>query len=505
MKERLTLSEKEQKRLMVLNEVEKGKMRIGEAVEVLGISERQGWRILAAYREEGAAGLAHGNRGRKPILTLEEEIRKAVVELAKGKYEGFNHQHLTEMLGEREGLEVSRSSVRRILLQAGMRSPKKRRSPRHRRRRERYAQEGMLLQIDGSRHDWLEGRGSWLTLISSIDDATGKVPAAIFREQEDAQGYFLLLREIAEKKGLPLALYHDRHGIFERSPLEPPQSLEEQLRGEEPTTQFGRLMKELGVESIPSRSPQAKGRIERLFKTFQDRLVSELRLARGKTLEEANRVLQAFLPRFNGRFAVPPAQAGESYRPIPAGLSLDKIFCFKYYRTVGADNVVAFRGHRIQIYPCNGRRSYYRARVEVQERMDGSLGVYYQGKCLVTQPAPAEAPVLRVQKRGHLAVQESIVHTPSPPKQEKKLASQKETIRPKPAPDHPWRKPWKKKLSGLKNPLTDIFTGHQQKKRSPLRESALPLNWILRLAPRIFLFVGEKESPDAKEKGTEIA
>ena len=305
MEEILTLSRKEQNRLMVLNEVEKGKVVIREAAEILGVCERQGWRLLAAYRKEGAAGLAHVNRGRKPVHRLGEEVRKQVVELAQKKYEGFNHQHLTEFLGEREGLVLSRSSVRRILLEAGMRSPKKRRSPRHRRRRERYAKEGMLLQIDGSRHDWLEGRGPWLTLISSIDDATGKVPFALFREQEDAQGYFLLLWEVGRKKGIPLALYHDRHGIFERSPLDPPATLEEQLGGQEPTTQFGRLMKELGIESIPSRSPQAKGRVERLFKTFQDRLVSELRLAGARSLEEANRVLKGFLPRFNRRLRSP--------------------------------------------------------------------------------------------------------------------------------------------------------------------------------------------------------
>jgi transposase len=279
----LTLSKKEQNRLMVLNGVEKGKMVIREAVGILGISERQGWRLLAAYREEGAAGLAHGNRGRKPVHTLGEEIRSQRVELAQTEYSGFNHQHLTEFLVGQEGLVLSRSSVRRILLQAGMRSPKKRRSPRYRWRRERYAQEGMLLQVDGSRHDWLEGRGPWLTLIGSIDDATGKVHSAIFREQEDAPGYFLLLREIVEKRGVPLALYLDRNGIFERFPLEPPQSLEEQLRAEESTTQFGRLMKELGVESIPSHSPQAKGRIERLFKTFQDRLVKDMRLREIRT------------------------------------------------------------------------------------------------------------------------------------------------------------------------------------------------------------------------------
>jgi len=449
----LTLNKKEQNRLVVLNEVEKGKMVIREAAEILKVSERQGWRILAAYREEGAAGLAHGNRGRKPVHTLEEEIRKRVVELAQEKYAGFNHQHLTEFLGEREGFVVSRSSVRRILLEAGIRSPKKRRSPRHRRRRERYAQEGMLLQIDGSRHDWLEGRGPWLTLISGIDDATGKVPFALFREQEDSQGYFLLLREMGRRKGIPLALYHDRHGIFERFPQDPPQSLEEQLRGQEPTTQFGRLMNELGIESIASRSPQAKGRIERLFKTLQDRLVSELRLAGAKTLGEANQVLKRFLPRFNRRFAVPAAETGLVYRPLPPGRRQEETFCFKYYRTVGADNVVALGNQRMQIYPCNGRQNYNRARVEIQERMDGSLAVYYQGKCLITKPAPMETPVLRVQRRGRLVAKKSVVQPPSPPKKEKYLAPKKEAPRPKPALDHPWRKPWKKKLPWQKTPL----------------------------------------------------
>jgi transposase len=456
----LTLNKKEQKRLRVLNELERGKMVMRELAEVLGLSERHGWRLLAAYREEGAAGLAHRNRGRKPIHTLSEEIRDRVIGLAREKYQGFNHQHMTEKLVEEEGLELSRSSVRRILLEAGVQSPRTRRAPKHRGRRERYAQEGMLLQIDGSRHDWLEGRGPWLTLVCSIDDATGEVPSAVFRLQEDAQGYFLMLRKVVEKRGFPLAVYHDRHGIFERSPLEPQESLEEQLLAQEPTTQVGRLLKELGIQSIPARSPQAKGRIERLFGTFQDRLGSELRLEQAKTLEEANRVLQAFLPRFNRRFAVPPAQPGLAYQPVSSELKLDEVFCFKYYRTVGADNVIPFAGQRIQIHPCNGRQNYYRARVEIQERMNGSLAIYYQGKCLATQLAPAEAPILRVQRRGRPTPQESSVQLSSPLKQEKTGIPKKEMLRSKPAPDHPWRKPWKKKLPWGKKPLTDIFTEH---------------------------------------------
>ena len=226
------------------------------------------------------------------------------MELARSTYAGCNFQHFTELLAEREDIALSRSSVRLILFGAGIRSPRKRRPPKHRSRRERYPREGMLLQIDGSRDDWLEGRGPYLTLVGAIDDATGKVPYGLFRGQEDAQGYTLLLDRIVENDGIPGALYHDGHGIFERSKREP-ESLEEQLMGRREPTQFGRIMEELGIISITSRSPQAKGRVERLWGTFQDRLKSELRIAGAKTAEEANRVLWDFLPRFNKRFAVP--------------------------------------------------------------------------------------------------------------------------------------------------------------------------------------------------------
>jgi transposase len=182
------LTKKEQGRLKVLNQVER-RERIGrEAAEVLGISMRHVRRLLAAYRKEGATALAHGNRGRKPCHALGAGLKRNVLELARSTYAGFNTQHFTEIMAEREGISLSRASVRRILLGGGIKSPRKRRPPKHRSRRERYPQEGMLLQIDGSSHDWLEGRGPWLNLIGAIDDATGKVPYALFREQEDAQG-----------------------------------------------------------------------------------------------------------------------------------------------------------------------------------------------------------------------------------------------------------------------------------------------------------------------------
>jgi len=184
--------------------------------------------------------------------------------LAQGPYQGFNHCHLTEVLAERESITLSGPSVRRILVGAGIKGLRKRRPPKHRSRRERYPAEEMLVQIDGSRrHDWLEGRGPYLSLIGAVDDATGKVLHALFREQEDAHGYFLLLRQIISSYGIPLALYHDGHGIFER-PKGEKESVEEQLGGRREPTQFGRLMEELGITSILSRSPQARGRIERL-------------------------------------------------------------------------------------------------------------------------------------------------------------------------------------------------------------------------------------------------
>jgi transposase len=439
MKEKVTLNIKEQKRLIVLNKVELGEVTIGEAAEVLDLSIRHVRRTIAGYRKGGAAALAHGNRVRKPWNALNDETRRKVLELMQTTYAGCNHQHFSELLAEREAITLSRSSVRRILVEAGIRSPRKRRPPKHRSRRERYPKEGMLLQTDGSHHDWLEGRGHYLTLIAAIDDATGKVPYGLFKHQEDAQGYIILLRQIVTSHGIPEALYHDGHGIFERSKKEP-ESLEEQLQGKREPTQFGRVLEELGIISITSRSPQARGRIERLWGTFQDRLVSELRLAGAKTANEANKVLWDFLPRFNRRFAVPASDSGAAYRQPPEGFDPDMIFCFKYYRTVGPDNVIRFGEHRLQILPANDRLSYSRLRVEIHERMDGSLAVYHQGTCLATKAAPLDAPTLRARNMARV-----IPNRKNPRELITAAAACNKTAIPKPvyrrpAPDHPWRK-----------------------------------------------------------------
>jgi hypothetical protein len=276
----------------------------------------------------------------------------------------------------------------------------------------------MLVQIDGSRHDWLEGRGDWMTLLGAIDDATGEVLGALFREQEDTEGYFHLMEGVLSDYGVPVAVYHDGHTIFE-SP-ESTLTLEEELEGKKKLTQFGRLLDELNITSIRSRSPQARGRIERLWGTFQDRLVSELRLAGASTISQANQVLKDYLPVHNRKFAVPPAISGPAF--LKPGSDWRSKFCLKYIRTVGLDNVVRFGHHRLQVLP-DSRYSYPRAKVEVRESFDGSLSVYYQGRRLNTKSAPSEPARLR----------KTTVKTTT------------KTIRQphKPAPDHPWRRSYK--------------------------------------------------------------
>lgn len=454
MKETLTLTTQEQKRVLVLNRLLVGQLPVAEAAAVLDLSERQVRRLLAAYRKEGVAALAHGNRGRKPVHSVSQQVRTQVIELATTIYAGCNYQHLRDLLAERDGIQLSRASVRRILLAAGVRPAKQERRRQHRHRRARYTQEGMVAQIDGSRHAWLGVSGGMLTLLAAIDDATGKLAAAVFREEEDAAGYFLLVQQMLEQYGRPLALYHDRHGIFKQtSKASEADTLEEQLAGKQDPTQFGRLLEELEITSIAARSPQAKGRVERLFGTLQERLVVELRLAEASTLQQANQVVATYLPRFNAQFAVAPAQEGSAYRPLPAGLKAEELWCFKYQRTVAADNTISFAKQRLQLLPDEQRRSYAKARVQVHEHFDGHLSVHYAGRCLATTAAPLEAPQLRARQgpRGS----NSVVVDSQTPSSTVVLLTQATTVelgesgaRPgepstaprRPAPNHAWRK-----------------------------------------------------------------
>ena len=349
---------------------------MAEAALVLGVTERQSYRIKAKIREEGVRGVIHGNRGRRCRFKVSQKTERKVVELARGKYRGFNDHHLTEKLEQEEGIKLSREKVRRILRAQGISSPRKRRAPKHRSRRVRREAEGMMMQIDGSPHDWLEGRGPRLCLIGGIDDATSKVPAAFFEEQESSAAYFRLFLEIGRVQGLPLSAYADRHSIFwtEREP-----TIDEELSDKHPKTQVGRALEELGVTLIPAGSPQAKGRIERLWGTFQDRLVSELRLAGAKTKERAQAVLEKFLPQYNRRFSKPPVKALPAWQKVEAR-GLEQSLCFKYQRTVAKDNTVQFSGALFQIPRQSPHRSYANKKVQLHVLLDAAVELFYQGE-----------------------------------------------------------------------------------------------------------------------------
>ena len=392
----VTLNQREQARLQVLNSVLEYQLDRTQAAEIMGISERQARRILAAYRKEGAAALSHGNRGRQPRNAVNEDVATAVVILASGKYAGFNHSHLTEVLAEREGIHLSRQTVSRLLNRHGLPSARRHRPPKHRVRRERMPQEGMLLQIDGSHHPWLEERGPRFALLLAVDDATGTVAGAVFQPEEDTRGYFLLMEGIIRGYGIPLALYGDRHGVFKFSGK--PRHIQPPVEA----THFSRAIQELGIEQVFARSPQAKGRVERMAGTFQDRLVSELRLAGARTIDQANAVLWEFLPRFNSQFRVPAQRPEAAYRVLDSSIFLERVLCFKHTRQVARDNTVKFQWRTLQLLPSADRPSYAGVKVEVLEQSSGQLMVRYGGEVIPHQEAPPRPGALRASN-GALA------------------------------------------------------------------------------------------------------
>ena len=392
----VTLNQREQTRLHVLNTVLEHQLPVSQAAELLGVSERHAWRMLAAYRKEGASALAHGNRGRRPRSAISDAEEVAVVQLANTTYAGANHTHFAELLRDREGIDLSRRTVHRILTRAGIPSPRKRRPPRHRVRRERMPQEGMLVQIDGSFHPWLGDQGPHFTLLLAVDDATGIVANAVFRPQEDTRGYFILMEALIQRWGIPIALYGDRHGVFKFSGK--PRHIQPPVEA----THFSRALVELGIQQIFARSPQAKGRVERMAGTFQDRLVTELRLAGARTIDQANAVLRDFLPRYNAQFAVPAELPEPAYRSWVPQRVLDEILCFKHTRKVARDNTVKYHWRTLQLLPGTERPSYAGVQVEVLEHTDGRLQIRYQGEIIPCRQAPPRPGVLRAS-HGALA------------------------------------------------------------------------------------------------------
>jgi transposase len=399
----LRVSQKEIHRMHVVRLTLEGRESVGRGAKLLGISPRQMKRLRRKMRERGDRGLAHGNRGKPARNKIASEKIKKVIALARGRYQGLNDTHLTEKLKEKEEINLSRPTVRGILRQAGIAAVKKRGVKRHYKRRERKAQAGALVLWDGSPHHWFgEKPGEW-TLMAVIDDATGALLCGVFALEEDAQSYLICLRQMLLDKGIPLAIYMDRHGIFRRN--DDHWTVEEQLAGEQTPTQVGQALKALGIEPIFALSPQAKGRVERLFNTLQDRLVQELRLAGISTPEPATAFLNgSFKADFNARFAKPAKQSEAAWRPVPKGLDLDRICSFLYQATVGNDNAVRLGGIILDIPAGPRRRGYAKARVEVRQLLDGRWRVYYKNQLLVETTPPVMQAPLRTLRRRYRAV-----------------------------------------------------------------------------------------------------
>lgn len=421
-REAITLDQRAQQRLYVLNHVLTGELTAAEAAGYLHVSIRTVRRLLARYRsEEGAAALVHGNRGRIPANRLDDDLRARLIELATTTYRDVNRAHLADLLAEREGLIVAERSLRRVLTEAGLAPVRRRRPRRHRSRRERMTQAGMLLQVDGSRHDWLEGRGPWLTLVGGIDDATGLVTGATFREQEDTAGYLETLIQTAQRHGLPLGLYSDRHGIFWKGRTLP--TIAEQFSGKGSTTQLGQALEATAIAWVAARSPEAKGRVERLWGTAQDRLLVELRLAGASTLEQANLVLPGWIDRHNARFAVTAADPELAWRPLPGGLEPEAVFCFRHTRRVARDGTFTLAGESLMLAPGRVEPRRLGRRLVISERLDGSRWVDVDGTFHPVVAAPERPAALRRQGRTPGQPEAKVVRVPH-----------------RPAADHPWRR-----------------------------------------------------------------
>lgn len=378
---------RDQQRIDVLARWREGSLTIGEASALLGCSMRTAWRLRHRFTTLGADGVVHGNRGRASPRRLPEASRSRIVELARTTYRGVNDSHLAELLAEDEAIVIGRSSLQRLLRWAGVGTTRTRRRPKYRSRRERMPQAGLLVQVDGSPHDWLEGRGPRLTLTGAIDDATGAIVAAVFRPTEDGLAYLIVLARMCREHGVPAAVYRDRSGIF--APIRPGGPLGDA------GTQVGRALAELGINSIAAASPQAKGRVERLWGTCQDRLVSELRLAGATDLASATVVLERFIPRFNASFGVPALIETAAWRRAPAKRELDRICAFRWWRVVGNDNTVRVEGAILQLPPTHGGRGLAGRRVEVELRLDGRLLVIDRGRTLLVVPASPDPDHLR--------------------------------------------------------------------------------------------------------------
>ena len=364
------MSQKEVQRLEVIKRVMDGGLEQGRAAQLLGLSTRQVKRLCRSVRERGPQGLISRKRGRPSNRRIANERREHFVQLVRCQYADFGPQLAHEYLQREHGFEWSVETLRSWMLQAGLWQAKRRRAKRVHNPRARRECLGELVQIDGSHHDWFEGRSAKCCLIAFIDDATGRVLGARLFEQETTQGYLGVLHALVQRLGAPLALYSDRHGIFTKADPE-----------DAKPTQFERALLQLHIEPICAHSPQAKGRVERLFQTLQDRMCKAMRLQGIDNIEQANTWLDEYLREHNRRFAVSPKQAQDMHRPWGGtAQALDDICSLHHQRQLSAQGACKFEGSILQLLPNQPHAPKARAMVDIAQHGDGTLHLSYRGQ-----------------------------------------------------------------------------------------------------------------------------
>ena len=411
-KDTIEMSKKELKRLpkihMVLNKV----MTQREAVSDLDLSERQIRRIVKRVREEGDEGIVHRSRGRPSKCKIPDEIKSRILTVYENNYGGFGPTFATEKLLERNKIKVSRETLRKWLMEKNL-WERHRKNRGHRKNRPRKDCYGQMVILDGSHHYWFEDRGPKLVLMAYIDDATSNLFAR-FYDYEGTIPAMDSFKRYIERNGFPQSIYTDRHTTY-KSPKEP--TIEDELANREPQSQFERALEELGVDFIHANSPEAKGRVERVFKTLQDRLVKEMRLRDIKTKVEANRYLRYYLPGHNKRFTVKPKNASDVHRRIPDSIDLDAVLCIRKKRTIRRDWTIRDNNKFYQIMKVpSGLRPKY---VWVERLINGKMLLMYRGFYL-----PFKEIEVRLPKKKAVS-------------KRKRVALKKKYIPPK---DHPWRK-----------------------------------------------------------------
>lgn len=353
--EYLLLKQEELKRATLIEACIQGKCTIKQVANALGLSERRVKQIKKEVKENGVKSIQHGNRGKKPKNTIPDETRKTILELRRSyEYEISNFAHFQELLKERENIDISYSALYKILRNAGIKSPKKHRKRKLHHRRKRKACESMMLQADGTPFEWFED-GQRYSLHGFIDDATGKITGLYMCKNECLLGYLEVLRQTLENYGIPISLYPDKYSVFfPPKKVDDHLTLEEQLNGRQKgITQFGRIAEELGIEMFPASTPQAKGRVERLWETLQGRLLTEFRINRIKTIEEANKFFIEYIPKYNSRFAIEPANTTSVFLKVPKRYNLDELLCVKFERTIDNAGVFSLNHNKFQVIDVN--------------------------------------------------------------------------------------------------------------------------------------------------------